>query len=169
MKRRAFLAAAAAASLARPAIAAGPKPLVFVPQANLTSLDPVWTTATVTRNFALMVYDMLYGRDEAFVPRPQMVEGHVIDDDGKRWTMTLRAGLRWHDGTPVLARDCAASLARWMKRDPTGETINARVDAIEAKDDRTLVWRLKKPFPLLPHFLSKVQPQPVMMPERAAR
>ena len=99
MKRRSFLAAAAAATLARPAIAAGAKPLIFVPQANLTSLDPVWTTATVTRNFALMVYDMLYGRDEAFVPRPQMVEGHVIDDDGKRWTMTLRDGLLWHDGT----------------------------------------------------------------------
>jgi peptide/nickel transport system substrate-binding protein len=168
MKRRTFLAATAAAALARPAIAAGTKPLIFVPQANLTSLDPVWTTATVTRNFALMVYDMLYGRDEAFVPRPQMVEGHVVDNDGKRWTMKLRQGLVWHDGTPVLARDCVASLQRWMKRDAVGVTINLRVDAIEAPDDRTLVWRLRKPFPLLPYFLSKVQPQPVMMPERIA-
>ena len=120
MKRRTFLAAAAAAALARPAIGGAAKTLIFVPQANLTSLDPVWTTATVTRNFALMVYDMLYGRDEAFVPRPQMVEGHVIDDDGKRWTMKLRDGLLWHDGTPVLARDCLASLQRWMKRDAVG-------------------------------------------------
>jgi peptide/nickel transport system substrate-binding protein len=169
MKRRSFLATTMATALARPAIAAGTKPLIFVPQANLTSLDPVWTTATVTRNFALMVYDMLYGRDEAFVPRPQMVEGHVIDDDGKRWTMKLRDGLMWHDGTPVLARDCVASLQRWMKRDAVGVTINLRVDAIETPDDRTLVWRLRKPFPLLPFFLSKVQPQPVMMPERIAR
>jgi peptide/nickel transport system substrate-binding protein len=168
MKRRSFLAATAAATLARPAIASTAKPLVFVPQANLTSLDPVWTTATVTRNFSLMVYDMLYGRDEAFVPRPQMVEGHVIDDEGKRWTMKLRDGLLWHDGTPVLARDCLASLKRWMARDAVGATINLRVDAIEAPDDRTLVWRLRKPFPLLPYFLSKVQPQPVMMPERIA-
>src|ERR1700712_4796320 len=168
MKRRSFLAAAAATALARPAVANGTKPLIFVPQANLTSLDPVWTTATVTRNFALMVYDMLYGRDENFVPRPQMVEGHVIDDDGKRWTMKLREGLLWHDGTPVLARDCPASLQRWMKADAVGVTINLRVDAIEAPADPTLVWRLRKPFPLLPFFLSKVQPQPVMMPERIA-
>src|ERR1700692_2603759 len=125
MKRRAFLAAAGATALARPSVAAGTKPLIFVPQANLTSLDPVWTTATVTRNFALMVYDMLYGRDEAFVPRPQMVEGHVIDDDGKRWTMTLREGLLWHDGTKVLARDCLARLQRRMKRD--GVAATARV------------------------------------------
>ncbi|HEX3573378.1 MAG TPA: ABC transporter substrate-binding protein, partial [Rhodopila sp.] len=168
MNRRHFLAAAAATALARPAIASAAKPLIFVPQANLTSLDPVWTTATVTRNFALMVYDMLYGRDQNYVPRPQMVEGHVIDDDGKRWTMKLREGLLWHDGTRVLARDCLASLQRWMKRDAVGATITLRVEAIEAPDDRTLVWRLRKPFPLLPHFLSKVQPQPVMMPERIA-
>ena len=170
MKRRAFMTAAAAAALplARPAIGATAKTLIFVPQANLTSLDPVWTTATVTRNFSLMVYETLYGRDQSFNPQPQMVEGHTIDDDGKRWTMKLREGLVFHDGTPVLARDCVASLQRWLKRDAVSETFNARVDAIEAPDDRTLVWRLKKPFPLLAHFLSKVQPQPVIVPARLA-
>src|SRR5271163_4787131 len=128
MQRRTFLAGAAAAlatPLARPAAAANTKTLIFVPQANLTSLDPVWTTATVTRNFSLMVYETLYGRDQAFNPQPLMVEGHTIDDDGKRWTMRLRDGLLFHDGTPVLARDCLASLQRWLKRDAVSETINA--------------------------------------------
>lgn len=171
MHRRTLLAAGAAAlaqPLARPSLAAGNKPLIFVPQANLTSLDAVWTTATVTRNFAYMVYDMLYGRDEQFVPRPQMVEGHVVDDDGLRWTMKLRDGLVWHDGTPVLARDCVASVRRWMKRDAAGATLDARLAELTAPDDRTLLWRLRKPFPVLPHLLSKTQPQPVMMPERLA-
>src|SRR3984957_16655531 len=168
VKRRAFIASAAAAAalpLARPAIGATAKTLIFVPQANLTSLDPVWTTATVTRNFAMMVYETLYGRDQAFNPQPQMVEGHAIDSDGLRWTMRLREGLLFHDNTPVLARDCLASLQRWLKRDAVSETINPRVDAIETPDERTLVWRLRKPFPLLAHFLSKVQPQPVIVPE----
>ncbi|MBS0643198.1 MAG: ABC transporter substrate-binding protein [Acetobacteraceae bacterium] len=173
MRRRTLLATAAAAAvahpLARPAIAAPAKTVVFVPQANLTSLDPVWTTATVTRNFALMVYEMLYARDQSFTPQPMMVQGHVVDDDGKRWTMTLREGLLWHDGTPVLARDCVASLQRWMKRDSAGATISARLDELSAPNDRTIVWRLKRPFALLPHYLSKVQPQPVMMPERLAQ
>ena len=78
MKRRAFIASAAVAAalpLARPAIGATAKTLIFVPQANLTSLDPVWTTATVTRNFSLMVYETLYGRDQAFNPQPLMVGG----------------------------------------------------------------------------------------------
>ena len=56
-----------------------------------------------------------------------------------------------------------------MKRDATTPIIMDRVDAFEAKDDRTIVWRLRRPFLLLAHFLSKVQPQPVMMPERLCR
>ena len=168
MKRRGFMAGAAATALARPALASGTSPFVFVPQINLSSLDPVWTTATISRNFAFMVYENLYARDANYEPRPLMVEGHVIDDDGKRWTMKLRDGLLWHDGTPVRAQDCVASLRRWLKRDPCSDVFAPRVAAFEAKDDRTIVWRLHKPFPLLAHFLSKVQPQPVMVPERLA-
>ncbi len=168
MRRRLFLGAAAVAPLARPAIGGVTKTLIFVPQTNLTSLDPVWTTATPTRNFALMVYEGLYGRDQQFNPRPLMLEGHTIENDGKLWTMRLREGLTWHDGTKVLARDCVASLRRWMKRDATAPIIMDRVVSFEAEGDREIVWKLRKPFPLLPHFLSKVQPQPVMMPERLA-
>src|SRR5580698_9539370 len=173
MKRRTFMAGAAATALGRPAlawpaVAVGAKPLLFVPQSNLTSLDPVWTAATVTPNFALMVYETLYARDITYTPQPLMVEGHVIDDDGKRWTMRLRDGLLFHDGTPVLARDCVASLQRWLKRDQAATIFAPRVAALEATDDRTLVWRLNRPFPLLAHFLSKVQPQPVMIPARIA-
>jgi peptide/nickel transport system substrate-binding protein len=171
MNRRGFLAATAAGvatALARPAIAGEAKTIVFVPAANLTSLDPVWTSAAITRNHALLVYETLYGRDEKLEPQFQMLEGHRIEDDGRRWTMRLRDGLLFHDGTPVLARDCVASLQRWMKRDPIGATIIARLDSLEATDDRTLVWRLKKPFPGLPAALAKTQPSPVIMPARLA-
>jgi peptide/nickel transport system substrate-binding protein len=139
-----------------------------VPQANLTSLDPVWTTAVVTRNSAHLLFETLYGRDERLEPKPQMLEGHSAEDGARRWTMRLREGLRFHDGEPVLARDCIASLRRWMARDPVGQTIVARLDALEAPDDRTLVWRLRKPFASLPYALAKTQPSPVIMPERLA-
>ncbi|MEI7713055.1 MAG: ABC transporter substrate-binding protein, partial [Rhodospirillales bacterium] len=170
MKRRIFLQTTAATglTLARPAIAQGVKPLIFVPQGNLASLDPVWTTATVTRNYALMVFETLYGMDSKLNPKPQMAEGHTVEDNGKRWTVKLRDGLVFHDGAKVVAADCVASLKRWMKRDPAGQTIEERMDALEVKDDRTLVFRLKKPFSGLPAALSKTQPTPVMMPERLA-
>jgi peptide/nickel transport system substrate-binding protein len=169
MKRRTFLAASALSILARPAISQGVKPLVFVPQANLTSLDPVWTTATVTRNYAFLVFETLYGVDANLNPHPQMAAGHVIADNGKRWTITLREGLVFHDGTPVLARDCVPSLQRWMKRDAVGQILASRLDALEAPDDRTLVFRLNKSFSALPFALARTQPSPpVIMPARIA-
>jgi peptide/nickel transport system substrate-binding protein len=174
MKRRSFLAGAATAALARPSLAqpalgGNASTLTYVPQANLTSLDPVWTTALVTRNCGAMIFETLYGRDEKLNPKPQMVEGQQVENNGLRWTMRLRDGLLFHDSSPVLARDCVASLQRWMKRDPIGQTIAARMDALEAPDDKTLVFRLNKPFVSLPYALAKTQPTPVIMPERLAQ
>ncbi len=179
--RRHLLAAGAAAALASPAggsrtataqaaPAAGGKSrtLIYVPQAGMASLDPVWTTAVVTRNHAHLIWETLYGRDERLEAKPQMLEGHLVEDGGLRWTMKLREGLMFHDGTPVRAQDCIASLRRWMKRDQIGLMIEARLDELSAKDDRTMVWRLKKPFSSLPYALARTQPSPVIMPERLA-
>ena len=169
MLRREFLAGAVTA-LAAPGIArAAGKTLVFVPQANLTSLDPIWTTATVTRNYAYMVFDTLYGTDDQLRPQRQMAAGERFEEDGKRCTITLRPGLRFHDGEPVRARDCVASLLRWMKRDSFGISIAEILDALEAPADDTLVFRLKRAFPPLLLALGKSQPSPAMiMPERIA-
>ena len=106
MKRRTFLKCtlAGATALAAPRIvrAQSANTITFVPHADLASLDPVWTTADITRNYALAVLDTLYGYDAEFNAQPQMVEGHSVDDDGKQWDLTLRDGLKFHDGTPVL-------------------------------------------------------------------
>ncbi|MBS7813261.1 ABC transporter substrate-binding protein [Roseococcus pinisoli] len=173
MQRRELLLGAASAMtvgrhLTAPALGAEPKTLIHVPQASMATLDPVWTTAVVTRNAGAMLWETLYGRDERLNPQPQMVEGHRVEDGGKRWTMRLREGLMFHDGEPVRARDCVASIRRWMKRDLVGQTIEARLDALEAPDDRTLVFRLSKPFASLPYALARTQPTPVIMPERLA-
>ncbi|WP_135467540.1 ABC transporter substrate-binding protein [Crenalkalicoccus roseus] len=172
MQRRQFLlggaALAAAPGLASPALASRGKVLIHVPQASLASLDPVWTTAVVTRNAATMLFETLYGRDEHLVPRPLMIEGHEVEDGARRWTLRLREGMVFHDGERVLARDVVASLRRWMVRDQIGQTIAARLDALEAPDDRTVVIRLSKPFASLPYALAKTQPSPVIMPTRLA-
>jgi peptide/nickel transport system substrate-binding protein len=167
IKRRSLLSGAAA-SLATPALGGTTKTLRFVPQSPLASLDPVWTSAMTTRNVAFQVYDVLFGRDAQMNPKPQMLAGYTVEDDGKRWVMTLRPDQWFHDGESVLARDCTASLRRWMQRDPGGATLAARMDALEAPDDRTIVLRLKKKFPALPQLLSKFQTAAIMVPARLA-
>lgn len=170
MRRRTFLQATGAA-LALPAVARGQnaRVLKFIPQADLAVLDPIWTTAYVTRNHAFMVFDTLYGQDGHYDVSPQMVAGHIVENDGRLWRLTLRDGLKWHDGEKVLARDCTASIRRWGRRDAFGQALLAATDELSAPDDRTIQFRLNKPFPLLPNALGKSpSPMPAMMPERLA-
>jgi len=144
--------------------------LKLVPQANLTSLDPVWTTANITRNHAYMIHDTLYGMDAGFTPRPQLAEGALEEDDGRTVTITLRDGPRFHDGEKVRAQDAVASLDRWMKRSPMGQKLAAFVDELSAVDDRRLRFRLKRRFPLLLNALAQVSNSPpFIIPERLAR
>ncbi len=171
MKRRTLLAAASA-SLALPSIGrtAGASTLKFIPQIDLAFLDPHWTTANVTRGHGYLVFDTLYGQDGTFTSSPQMLEGHTVENDGKLWKLTLRPGLMWHDGETVTARDCVASIRRWAARDAFGSALMAATDELSAPDDRTIQFKLNKPFPLLPQALGKpTTPNPVMMPERLAK
>ena len=171
LTRRAMLGTAAA-TLATPALvrAAPQTTLKLIPQADLAVLDPVWTTAYVTRNHAFMVFDTLYGQDAAFRPQPQMVAGAVVEDQRRTWRLGLRDGLRFHDGTPVLARDCVASINRWAKRDTFGQSLMAVTDELSAPDDKTIQFRLRSPFPLLPDALGKAGPNMCpIMPERLAQ
>ena len=119
MQRRTLLQASVAATMPAPAFAQGTaaRTLRVIPQANLTSLDPVWTTAVVTRNHAFLVYDQLCAQDAAGEVKPQIAEGWTTENDGRDVTFTLRSGLRFHDGEPVRAADCVASIRRWAARD----------------------------------------------------
>ncbi len=166
MQRRTLLKAAAAAPLAAPRIARGQSARVLrhIPEADLAVLDPIWTTANVTRNHAFMVFDTLYGADEQLNTQPQMV-GEEQVEDGRIWTLRLRPGLRFHDNTPVLARDCVASIQRWASRDSFGQLLIATADEIAAPDDRTIRLRMKKPFPVSRALTNSA----IMMPERLAR
>src|SRR5690348_17957054 len=121
MRRRTLMSSAAVtllaakglpgSSLAAPAVAqqANLATLRFVPQANLTLLDPVFTTATVTSNHGYYVFDTLYSVGPDGTSHPQMAEGHTISDDRRTWHIRLREGLLFHDGSRVTAIDCIAS------------------------------------------------------------
>jgi peptide/nickel transport system substrate-binding protein len=168
MKRRTLMQAGLAA-LAAPALAQAPRTIRFVPHASLAVLDPVASSAYVTRNHGFLVWDTLYGIDAQYRAQPQMVAGHGVEDGGLRWTFTLREGLRFHDGEPVRAADCVASIRRWGARDAMGGRVLALAEEIAALDDRRFAIRLRRPFAMLADALAK--PGSIacfVMPERIA-
>jgi peptide/nickel transport system substrate-binding protein len=175
MHRRTLLrtAAAIAALPAAPALAqpAAARTLRFVPQANLANFDPIWGTQYVVRNASILVWDTLYGVNDKLQPQRQMVEAEDVSQDGRTWTFRLREGLRFHDGEPVRAQDCAASLNRWAVRDGMGQMLRAiQEEPVAAVDDRSFRWRLKQPYPKMLLALGKNNtPMAFMMPERLAR
>jgi peptide/nickel transport system substrate-binding protein len=168
--RRTLAAMAAGAILAAagPALAQG-KVLRYVKNGNLTILDPIWTTAYVTRDHGYMVYDTLFAMDENNAVKPQMVDKYTVSADKMLWTFTLRDGLAWHDGKPVTAEDCVASLKRWGKRDTMAQKLMDFVKDFKAVDAKTFTMELKEPYGLVLDSLGKPSSNvPFMMPKDVA-
>ena len=143
--------------------------LRFIPSTPLPSLDPIVATSYVIRNHGYLIYDTLFATDETFGIKPQMVSEWQTAPDGLSWTFHLRDGLVFHDGAPVTAKDCIASLARWSKRDAYGQTLATFIEGFSADDARTFTIRLKRPFPSMKAALGKLSSNvPFIMPERVA-
>ena len=149
--------------------ASAEKVLRVIPHADLKNLDPIWTTAYISRNHGYLIYDTLFAMDEDFKPQPQMVDTWSTSDDKLTWTFKLRDGLKWHDGADVTAEDCVASLQRWGKRDGMGQALMAVVDSLSASDAKTIVMKLKEPYGLVLESIGKISSNvPFMMPKRMA-
>jgi peptide/nickel transport system substrate-binding protein len=175
LTRRKFgMAAGAAAALASSGLKAraqgsGAKTLRFIAQTDLRVLDPIWTTAYITRNHGYMVFDTLFALDDKFKPHPQMVDAFEVSPDKLRYNFTLRDGLKFHDGQPVRGIDCTTSLRRWMVRDALGQTLATTIDEMKPDGEKSFSIRLKEPFPLLIEAIAKVSSlAPFIMPERLA-
>src|SRR6516225_3936109 len=173
MRRRDLLKAAGASlgAFAAPRIGLAEKTnkLIFVPTEDLSVLDPHFAGPRSRRTHAYLVFDTLYGIDTNWTAQPQMVEGHQVEEDGLIWTLTLRDGLRFHDKEPVLARDVVASIRRFAARIAFADALMAATEELSAPDDRTLRFRLKRPFPHLPEALAGPGGiVPAIMPERLA-
>lgn len=161
--------ALAGASLIRPREARAAKGLTVVLESEVTILDPHATTAAITRTFGTHVFDTLFAMNDKGEIKPQMVESYDSSPDKLIWSFVLRDGLKWHDGGPVTAEDCVASLKRWAVRDPLGKMLMADTETLEASNPKTIKFVLKQPFPLLLEVLGKPNaPLPVMMPARLA-
>ena len=139
-------------------------------EAEIVTLDPYFTTAYITRTFGLMVYDTLFGQDGKGEFKPQMVETWTASEDKLTWRFTLRSGLAFHDGSPVTAADCVASLRRWGSRSALGGRLMDVTASLVAVDAKTFELTLKEPYGLVIDSLGTTSsPTPFIMPERLAK
>jgi peptide/nickel transport system substrate-binding protein len=129
-----------------------------VMHADLASLDPIATTASITAYHGALIYDTLFGNDANFAPQRQMVGEHTVSPDGLTYNFTLRSGLKFHDGQDVTGRDCAASVRRWGARDGAGQHLFRNVAAVDATAANSFSIRLNAPYPLLIDWLAKSSP-----------
>jgi peptide/nickel transport system substrate-binding protein len=160
-------AALALPAFSLPALAAG-KTITAVMHSDLRVLDPGITTAYIVRDHGYMVYDTLLAMDSEFKVQPQMAS-FKVSDDKMVYTFTLRDGLKWHDGPPVTAEDCVASLKRWGKNDGMGQKLMDFTKSIEAPDAKTIVLTLSEPYGLVLDSIAKPSSLvPFMMPKRLA-
>src|SRR6185436_4623439 len=121
--RRLLLSSVAAIATLAAAPFASAQTFKVVMHSDVKALDPIWSGAYITRNHGYMIYDTLFAIDDKLQVKPQMVESWTTSPDGLTWTFTLRDGLEWHDGAPVTAEDCVASLKRWSARDSMGQKL----------------------------------------------
>src|ERR1700754_1539948 len=155
------------AALPSQAIAAG-KTITAVMHSDLRIIDPGITTAYITRDHGYMVYDTLVATDSDFKVQPQMADWKVSDDK-LTYTFTLRDGLKWHDGAPVTAEDCVASLKRWGRNDAMGQKLMDFVASLEPIDAKSFALKLKEPYGLVLESIGKPSSYtPFMMPKRLA-
>jgi peptide/nickel transport system substrate-binding protein len=136
---------------------------------DLKIIDPIWTTALISADHGYLVYDTLFALDETLTVKPQMVDKWEVSPDQLVWTFTLRDGLAWHDGQPVTAADCVASIRRWGARDSMGQMLLSFTSELAALDDKTIRLTLREPYGLVLAALGKTGANvPFMMPQRIA-
>ena len=143
--------------------------LRVVMHSDLKIVDPIWTTAYIVRNHGYMVYDTLFAMDAKGDIRPQMVDKYELSPDKLTYTMTLRDGLLWHDGKPVTAEDCVASIKRWAAKDSLGQKMFSFVKDLQVVNPKTFKIVLKEQTGLVLQALGKPSSNvPFMMPKRVA-
>ena len=163
---RRLLLAGAAFLFAAPA-QADTRLLRVIPHADLTSLDPVFASIVITREYGLMVYETLFAWDSKLQPKPQMVSGWTTSPDQLAWRFTLRDGQKFHDGQPVTTADVIASLKRWMSRDPVGAKLAAVLASLDPVDAKSFDLKLTRPYPALLFSIgSGIGQIPVIMREK---
>ncbi len=134
------------------------------------SLNPILTNNLYVQDFLGLIFEGLYKLDEKQQPVPVLAESAVTSADGLKLTLTLKTGIKWHDGLPLQATDVVFTINSIM--DAKNSSIYAaslqNIAAVSAGNNNTVIITLKKPdalmiysltFPIIPmHSKKNLEP-----------
>src|ERR1700751_5490376 len=171
-RRRSVLASGALALLplgARAQAPASASSITIATVGDPGSLDPMPFTADLVSEIDQHIHETLYIFNPALEFFPLLASAlPEISADGKQYTIGLRTGVRFHDGTTMNAADVVASLQRWMRLSPRGRLGGEYVDRVSASDPNTVLMTLKRPYAPMLALLAYPNGAAAIMPQRLA-
>ncbi len=153
-KRVLSLAFAALIAVAVGVAASGKAPVyggtvVMATGADAVTMDPLVMTCLPTANVFLHIAETLFDLTPEGEVAPLLATGYAVSPDGLAWTIYLRQGVVFHDGTPFNAEAAKINLDRFRTR-ATFKFLIEAIAAVEVVDDYTIKLLLTTPFaPLL--------------------
>ncbi len=130
------------------------------------TLDPMASTADLVGIVTQHIFETLYTFDKEWKTTPLLAESlPEISADGKTYTIKLRAGIKFHDGSDMASDDVVASLDRWIKVASRGKQAASFIDKIEATDPLTVTITLKQPYAPLVSLLAFNNSAAIILPK----
>ncbi|HEX2143776.1 MAG TPA: ABC transporter substrate-binding protein [Glycomyces sp.] len=134
--------------------------LIFFDASGNETLDPAHpqNNSSLSQESLLAIYDRLIHLTDTGDPIPGLAEEWHYNDDLTQFTLTLREGATFHDGTPVNAQAVIANFDRSKSlTQPIGQTMQNAIDLLasySAPDDRTVLIELSEPSGQMEYWLS---------------
>ena len=116
------------------------------------SLDPITCGDGAQVQLSALLYEPLFQLDAAFVPQSVLCSGYTVSEDGLVYTLDIRQGVAFSDGSFLTAGDVAACLRRAMASQRYGNRL-ADVRQVSARGDDTVEVTLSRPNSRLPALL----------------
>lgn len=133
------------------------------------TLDPMTSTADLVGIITQHIFETLYTFDENWAVTPLLAKAlPQISEDGRVYTIELREGITFHDGSSMDSADVVASLERWMAIATRGKQTAETIETVEAVDPLTVRITLNKPFAPLVSLLSLNNSAAIVIPEENA-
>lgn len=132
---------------------------------ELPTLDWQFTTSFTTGYVAAHIYEGLFTVDSQLRTQPMLADRWTLSADRRTHTVTLRRGVLFHNGREINSADVVASVNRWGRISTVGRLVFEQVEAVEATDTHTVVFRMNEPYaPLLdalawPHQAAVIYPK----------